>query len=87
MTRRSVWDKIGGFDPIYGKGTFEDCEYVCRVAHEFGMQAVYQPQAVAYHHVGASVLAAGEGYPMSKNRSIFLERMGKYLVWNEWAAW
>jgi GT2 family glycosyltransferase len=87
MTRRDVWERIGGFDSSYGRGTFEDCEYSCRVSHEFGLKIAYQPQAVAYHSVGASAMVDGQGYPLQKNHSIFLERMGRHLVWNEFRFW
>jgi GT2 family glycosyltransferase len=82
-----VWEKVGGFAELYSPGCFEDVELTCRIRHELGLQIVYNPKAVAYHHVGASAQAGGIGFPLARNRAIFLDRMGKYLTWNEWAFW
>lgn len=94
MTRRQVWQQVisayrkagdptgGAFNEVYGKGTYEDVEY-CFAVRSGGHHVIYQPAAVAYHHVGASAEGAG-GYPVSRNEMIFKARCGPLLAWDEW---
>jgi len=99
MTRRKVWEKVsrsyqqsgdpsgGAFNEIYGLGTYEDIEF-CFAVRGNGYKVVYEPMAVGYHHVGASVLKRdGDGYPIGRNQSIFMARCGHLLFWDEWLFW
>lgn len=99
MTRRDVWETVrqvyrragdpsdGGFNEIYGLGTYEDVEY-CFAVRGNGYKIVYEPAAVGYHHVGASVALREEGgYPLGRNQSIFMARCGHLLFWDEWLYW
>jgi GT2 family glycosyltransferase len=99
MTRRDVWQAVargyqkagdpssGGFNEIYGLGTYEDVEY-CFAARGNGYKVVLEPAAVGYHHVGASVSQRTEGgYPLGRNQSIFMARCGHLLFWDEWLFW
>jgi len=99
MTRRDVWKtvsrtyqqagdpSIGGFNEIYGLGTYEDVEY-CFAVRGNGYKVVFEPAAVGYHHVGASVTQRPEGgYPLGRNHSIFMARCGHLLFWDEWLFW
>lgn len=99
MTRRDLWQAVtrnyqkaddptqGGFNEIYGLGTYEDVEY-CFAARGNGYKVVYEPAAVGYHHVGASVAQRPEGgYPLGRNKSIFMARCGHLLFWDEWLFW
>jgi GT2 family glycosyltransferase len=99
MTRRDVWEQItrtykqsgdpseGGFNEIYGLGTFEDIEF-CFAVRGNGYKVVYEPAAIGYHHVGASVAShEGGGYPLGRNQSIFMARCGHLLFWDEWLFW
>jgi GT2 family glycosyltransferase len=99
MTRRDVWQAVsrnyqkagdpsnGGFNEIYGLGTYEDVEY-CFAARGNGYKVVFEPGAVGYHHVGASVAQRSEGgYPLGRNHSIFMARCGHLLFWDEWLFW
>lgn len=99
MTRRDVWQtvarsyqktgdpSIGGFNEIYGLGTYEDVEY-CFAVRGNGYKVVFEPAAVGYHHVGASVSHRPEGgYPLGRNHSIFMARCGHLLFWDEWLFW
>jgi glycosyltransferase involved in cell wall biosynthesis len=52
--RRSVLDRIGGFDPVFGSGTpfpCDDCDAAAR-ASLAGFAGLYTPDAVVYHHHG-----------------------------------
>lgn len=94
MTRAATWKDViemqsaagdpssGGFNEVYGRGTFEDVEY-CIAARLSGYRVVYQPKAMGVHHVGASIEGHG-GYPMQRNHSIFIARAGNAIVWDEW---
>lgn len=99
MTRRDVWQSVarnyqkagdpssGGFNEIYGLGTYEDVEY-CFAVRGNGYKVVFEPGAVGYHHVGASVAQRQEGgYPLGRNHSIFMARCGHLLFWDEWLFW
>jgi GT2 family glycosyltransferase len=99
MTRRDVWQMVtrtyqkagdpsnGPFNEIYGLGTYEDVEF-CFAVRGNGYKIVYEPQAVGYHHVGASVMQRDEGgYPLGRNQSIFMARCGHLLFWDEWLFW
>ncbi len=95
MTRREVWRTVteayraagdpsgGGFNLVYGRGTYEDLEY-CFAARSHGFRVVYEPRAVGYHHVGASAIADGQGYPLQRNDSIFKARCGHLMLYDEW---
>lgn len=92
MTRRSVFKEVhkqyrvngdntsGAFNEVYGRGTYEDIEY-CFAARALGYQVIYQPKAVGYHYVGASI--RDEGYPVQRNEMIFRARVGQMLAWDE----
>jgi GT2 family glycosyltransferase len=99
MTRRNIWQDVtrvyqraddpsaGAFNEIYGLGTYEDVEY-CFAVRGNGYKVIFEPAAVGYHHVGASVMQRPEGgYPLGRNHSIFMARCGHLLFWDEWLFW
>lgn len=51
--RRSTFGALGGFDPRYGKGYYEDVDLCFRMA-ERGLRTVYEPRSVVRHVRGAS---------------------------------
>ena len=79
MIRRSAWLKVGGYFEGYGTGTFEDVE-MCLTVHELGYKIMYEPTAVATHHVGASK----SQYNLQGNQQVFMIRCGKMILWTEW---
>lgn len=95
MLRRETWRKVvsayrqagdptsGAFNDVYGKGCYEDVEF-CFAARSVGYQVIYTPGAVAYHHVGGSIIAANESYPLGRNEMIFRARCGHFLAWDEY---
>ncbi len=98
MIRREAWNAVtqsykssgdptlGGFNEIYGLGTFEDIE-LCLAVRAHGYKVVYEPAAVGTHHVGASSDMQGKGYPLQRNESIFKARCGHLVIWDEWLYW
>ncbi len=95
MVRREAWNSVaeayrqagdptrGGFNLAYGRGTYEDVEY-CFAVRSNGYRVIYEPKAVGYHHVGASAIASGEGYPLQRNAAIFQARCGHLMLYDQW---
>jgi GT2 family glycosyltransferase len=73
----------GPFNEVYSPGTYEDIEF-CLAVRSLGYKVVYIPQAAGYHHVGGSVIKAGQGYPLNRNEMIFKARCGNMLAWDEY---
>lgn len=86
MTRRSLWNEVGGFAEVYGRGTYEDIEY-CVAIRSLGFKVIYQPAAVAYHAVGASAIAARVGFNTQRNEMIWRIRCGELAFWDSWRFW
>lgn len=96
MTRREAWNKIhqyyksvrdqtnGGFNLVYGKGTYEDVEYCIAVRGNNSYDVVYVPEAVAVHHVGASISLDDKGFALGRNAGVFKARCGHLLYWDNW---
>lgn len=53
MVRRSLWDKIGGFDEQFAPAYYEDTDLAFQVRKE-GYQVVFQPKSVVIHYEGMS---------------------------------
>lgn len=78
LTRRALWDKVGGLDLVYTQGNFEDIEYCLRVK-DMGFEIIYRPDAVIYHYAGGS----GNSLMAMRNAQIFLMRCGQKVVPDE----
>jgi GT2 family glycosyltransferase len=48
IVRRSTFESIGGFDSSYWPG--EDTKFCLDLVHGLGMEALYAPDVVVYHH-------------------------------------
>jgi GT2 family glycosyltransferase len=83
MIRRDLWNKIGGFNPIYGKGAVEDLElsFECLLR---GYRIVYLPHAQGYHFTNLSVLSAGETFPMQQNMMFFRSKYENKIPYDEY---
>lgn len=53
MIKASVWKKIGGFDPIYSPGYYEDTDLAFEVRKK-GYKVCLQPESVVAHFEGVS---------------------------------
>lgn len=84
--RRSLWSKVGGFDLIYGKGTWEDAD-LCMKVRQLGKRIYLNNKAWGYHYTGASQEKRKESFPLQQNQIIFQSRWGNsgLLVWDEWS--
>lgn len=78
--RRSVFNTLKGFDPVYGKGTYEDID-LCLRCCEMGKAVMYNHQMQGYHRVGSS----GEQFPLNDNHYTYLSRHRNNVIWDEWA--
>lgn len=83
MTRRSLWNQVGGFASVYGAGTYEDMEY-CFSVRSLGYSVVFQPEAQGYHFAGGSIIqgAGKSGFPLALNATIFKGRWAHALEWD-----
>jgi len=86
MTRRKLFLKVGGFQEIYGLGTYEDIDF-CMSVRESGYNIVVNTKAVGIHHTGATAEFYKIGYPMNQNRLTFLQRWANKLRWSEYERW
>lgn len=82
LTRRNLWNKIGGFDEAYGTGTYEDVSF-CLSARELGFGVIVEPKAVGVHYTGATAEGYRIPYPLNFNRLIFMQRWGNKLNYTE----
>jgi GT2 family glycosyltransferase len=73
--RREVWDELGGLDPGYRPGYYEETE-LCLRARRRGYRVAVLPAARAVHHESASSgkLSARFFYHYHRNRLRFLLR-------------
>lgn len=85
LIRMSAWKQVKGFDPIYGKGTYEDVEF-CYMVKAMGGKVICNPDARGIHYVGQSVKRAG-GYDLSRNYQIFRSRLGHLLTHDDYKYW
>jgi O-antigen biosynthesis protein len=82
MTRRKLFDQVGGFYLGYGLGTYEDLDY-CLAVRELGYNVIISQEAVGTHHTGATAEYYKMPYPMDQNRLIFMSRWAKSLNYTE----
>lgn len=82
LTRRSLWNKIGGLDIDYGAGNFEDVQF-CMTARISGRKVVYTPKARLLHFAGGSENSA----TAKRNARLFQFKMGQYVEYDEWRYW
>jgi GT2 family glycosyltransferase len=70
--RRDLWNKLGGFDPIFF--TYYEETDLCWRAQEHGYKVAYIPEAIVYHVGGASLAKAQYRlkYNEAKGRLILL---------------
>lgn len=54
LTKRELFNQVGGFDPEYGRGYFDDPDY-CEAVKSLGYEVWYCPQSCVIHYVGQSM--------------------------------
>jgi len=75
LIRRALFGELGGFDPVFQVGAFEDVD-LCWKARKAGYKVIYDPTVVVgHHHMGSG----GEKVTHRKsnaNKAILMERWG-----------
>lgn len=72
--RKSVWDQLHGYDPVYGKGYYEDTDFSMR-AKTAGYSMVICEDAFVYH-VGSATFSTDPNTRklIKRNKKIFMQR-------------
>jgi GT2 family glycosyltransferase len=85
MTRRALFNQIGGFDASYGAGTFEDVQF-CLQVKSLGKRIFVNCDALGYHYAGATAEKKKTGYPLQANSLTFKSRFqgSPFMQWDEW---
>lgn len=83
MTRRDLFRKIGGFDTVYGTGTYEEVDY-CMKARGLGKRVFVNCKAQGWHYAGATAEKKGVGFPIQINSLIFRSKWQSSLSWDDW---
>ena len=83
LTRRSIWNTVKGFDPMYGQGTYEDIDY-CLTLRKMGYNIHIVQEAVGTHYVSASAAKYNLPMPINENRQLFMNKWGNELTYSEW---
>ena len=80
LTRRELFNRLGGFDERYRPAYYEDVDY-CVTLWESGYRVVYQPSAVAIHFEFASSTAATDAIGLQQeHRPLFVSRHRRWLA-------
>ena len=81
LIRRSVWDQVGGFDPMFFPAYYEDTD-LCFQAREKGFSTFCNPRSVVIHREGASYGNNGLGLKrfQYRNREFFYEKWKHSLL-------
>lgn len=86
MVRRDIFKKANGFNPIYGKGYFEDVDLSFTI-RALGFRIYIETQATATHGVGQTFKNSKEPINFTQNQDIFKLRWADHLQWTEWLIW
>jgi GT2 family glycosyltransferase len=78
IIRRPVFDAVGGFDPIYGTGYYEDAD-LCFSARQVGFRTWYEPMARVKHLGQGSFDPDHRRRQVARNRPIFETRFRSQL--------
>ena len=86
--RRDLFNKLGGWDRVYGKGTYEDSD-LCMKVRQSGSRVFLDAEAQGYHYVGATAEKRQEPFPLQQNKQIFMSRWQNsgLVYWTEYAFW
>ena len=85
MIRRNVFQRVRGFDTVYGKGYYEDMDLSFKVRAS-GYKVFVDTQAVAIHYVGQT-MKNEKDIPYTQNSQIFKSRWIPSMAWSEWEMW
>jgi O-antigen biosynthesis protein len=79
LVERSTFLEVGGFDPVYGVGYFEDVD-LCFKLRERGLRTIYEPRSRVVHERHGSGTSDLARQRMQTNRQIFYARWTEQLA-------
>jgi O-antigen biosynthesis protein len=79
LTRRQLWEQLGGFDEAFVPAYYEDADY-CMRARTAGWRVVYEPDAVIVHYEYGSSSPSEAQAGMRRNQQVFLARHEPLLM-------
>ena len=79
IVRRSLFNDLGGFDPVYGLGYYEDVD-LCFTLRRCGYRVVYEPRSVVTHVRRGSQTDDSAIELATRNQAIFYERWKHELI-------
>jgi len=86
IIRRDTFNRVNGFDPIYGRGYYEDMDLSFKVRAS-GQRVFIDAEARATHGVGQTFKNLEEQIPIQQNQMIFRTRWLQSIPWSEWEMW
>lgn len=86
LTRRNLFHQAGGFNEVYGYGTWEDVD-LCLTVSELGYKIVVDFDAKAYHYVGATSESYNMNFNMRQNYNTFITRWDNKIQQSDWRYW
>ena len=84
--RKEVFKELGGFDPIYRRGYYEDSD-LCMRARELGYRVILEPDSIVIHKCGSSFSKLGNLKDLQffqDNEETFRGRWDDKLLNNEY---
>jgi len=73
MTKRQVFNRLGGFEVAYGMGTYEDADY-CLKVRSSGLKIIMNAEARGSHYTGATAEKKQVAFPLQFNSMTFKSR-------------
>lgn len=86
IVRRGLFLQAKCFYEGYGKGTFEDVD-LCLNIRTLGKRIFIDTDAIAFHHVGATVKLLKQGFPLQNNRMLLQQRHMNEFMWDSYLIW
>jgi GT2 family glycosyltransferase len=78
LTRKSHFDRVGGFDPAYRVGYYEDVDLCFKLA-ELGLRTRFEPRSTVVHVRFGSSTSASARRQVQENRLVFVDRWSDRL--------
>jgi GT2 family glycosyltransferase len=79
LTRRDVWQRLGGFAEVFTPAYYEDADYCLRL-WAAGWRVVYEPTVIADHHEYGSDRSGTAVRLIESHRKVFRERHADVLA-------
>ncbi|MGQ0615618.1 MAG: glycosyltransferase family 2 protein [Acidimicrobiia bacterium] len=79
VVRREAFERVGGLDPVYGLGYFEDADLGFSL-REIGLRTVYEPSARVRHLGQGAFSHRARRRLLARNRHIFVDRFAGQLA-------